>query len=335
MPVPAAQRSRFVRLDSADAFARAFPRARAVHLGIGNCDGFHLGHRAVFAEARSRAEADGGLVGALTFDPHPEVFFRGSGAVKLIFPQARKDALFAAAGLDFVVHEPFSRAFAEIEAEDFLKFLKGKIPALRGVCVGDNFRFGARRRGDVAALKKFGADCGVSVVAVEPKSYAGARISSSRIRAALRAGEIAEADAMLGEPYAAEGVVVPGNRLGRTIGFPTLNLAWAPELLPCFGVYVVRLRVPATGADFRGVANYGVRPTIAASGAGVPAPLLETHLIDVPAGVPVPTYGDFVRVEWLEFIRPEVRFGGLDALKNQLESDRVRARSRFFSVNKE
>ena len=325
MPVPAAQRSRFVRLDSADAFSRAFPQARAVRLGIGNCDGFHRGHRAVFAEARSRAEPEGGLVGALTFEPHPEVFFRGNGAVKLIFPPSRKDELFAASGLDFAVHQPFSKAFAEIEAEDFLKFLKDKIPALRGVCVGDNFRFGAHRRGDVSLLKKLGADCGVDVVAVEPVNYAGERISSSRIRAALRAGEIVEADAMLGEPYAAAGVVVPGNRLGRTIGFPTLNLEWAPELLPCFGVYVVRLSVPATGATFRGVANYGVRPTVSARVGDVPAPLLETHLIDVPAGVPVPTYGDFVRVEWLGFIRPEVRFGGLDALKTQLEADRARA----------
>lgn len=325
MPVPVPQRSRFVRLDSLDGFSGAFPQAKSVHLGIGNCDGFHRGHRAVFAEARSRAAHDGGLVGALTFSPHPEVFFRGNGAVKLIFPQARKDALFAAAGLDFGVHEPFTEAFAEIEAEDFLKFLKKKIPALRGVYVGDNFRFGARRRGDVSLMKKCGAECGTEVVAVEHVNYAGERISSSRIRAALSAGEIADAGAMLGEPYAAEGVIVPGNRLGRTIGFPTLNLPWEPELLPCFGVYVVRLSVPATGASYRGIANYGVRPTITAGGADVPAPLLETHLVGVPAGAAVPNYGDFVRVEWLDFLRPEMRFDGLGALKNQLERDRSRA----------
>ena len=324
MPVPAPQRSRMVRLDSSDEFSGAFPQAKIVHLGIGNYDGFHRGHRAVFAEARSRAERDGGLVGALTFSPHPEVFFRGNGAVKLIFPPARKDALFAAAGLDFVVHEPFNEAFAEIEAEDFLKFLKKKIPALRGVYVGENFRFGAGRRGDVALLKKIGAECGTEVVAVAPVNYAGTRISSSRIRAALGAGEISDADAMLGEPYAADGVVVPGNRLGRTLGFPTLNLPWAPELLPRFGAYVVRLSVPATGAEYRGLANYGVRPTITANNGGAPEPLLETHLVGVPAGTPVPTYGDFVRVEWLDFLRPEMRFDGLEALKNQLERDRSR-----------
>lgn len=298
-----------------------------VHLGIGNYDGFHRGHRAIFQKAQEAARTDGGIVGALTFAPHPEVFFRGNGAVKLIFSRERKDALFAAAGLDFAVHEPFSQALANVAAEDFIRFLKEKFPALSGLYVGDNFRFGAQRRGDVALLEKLGNAAGISVCVVPPVSYLGERISSTRIRAAIAAGEIADANAMLAEPYAASGIVISGNQLGRTIGFPTLNLAWNPELRPRLGVYCARVSVPATGQVFRGVANYGVRPTITSD--ATPEPLLETHLLDVPAGTTIPTYGDFIRVEWLDFLRPETKFRDINALQAQLGADSRKAEELF------
>lgn len=301
--------------------------SRPVHLGIGNYDGFHRGHRAIFQKAQEAALADGGIVGALTFSPHPEVFFRGNGAVKLIFSRERKDALFAGAGLDFVVHEPFSKDIADITAEEFIGFLRKRIPALRGLYVGDNFRFGAQRRGDVALLEKLGNAAGISVCVVPPVNYQGERISSTRIRAAIAGGEIAEANEMLARPYESEGIVVQGNRLGRTIGFPTLNLAWDPELRPRFGVYLVRVRVPATGKAFHGVANYGVRPTI--TSAATPEPLLETHLLDVLAGTAIPTYGDFICVEWLEFLRPETKFQSIGELKAQLEADSRKAEELF------
>lgn len=310
----------FRSFSSVDAFPPDFSSV-PIHLGIGNYDGFHCGHRAVFRKAKAAAEADGGLVGALTFQPHPEVFFRGNGAVRQIFPRERKDAFFADAGLDFAVHETFSREFAEISAAAFPDFLLKKIPSLRGIYVGDNFRFGAGRGGDTALLEKLFRERGVSVIVVEPETYAGTRISSSRIRRALEAGEIRAADAMLSEPYACCGNVVSGNRLGRTIGFPTLNLEWAPELRPKFGVYVVRVRVPATGRIFRGVANYGVRPTVEKNA----QPLLETFLLDAPAGTDVPVYGDFIRVEWLDFLRSETRFEDIGALRRQLERDKSAA----------
>lgn len=312
----------FQSLPSLDAFPREFS-GRPTHLGIGNYDGFHRGHRAVFQAAKKAAEADGGVAGALTFFPHPEVFFRGAEAARQIFSRERKDEFFAEAGLDFAVHEPFSQAFAEIPATAFPQFLLKKIPSLRGIYVGDNFRFGARRSGDAELLKKLFRERGVSVVVVEPANYADARISSSRIRLALSEGKIRDVNAMLSLPYECGGAVVSGNRLGRTIGFPTLNLAWSPELRPRFGVYVVRVRVPATGETFRGVANYGVRPTVE-QGKDAP-PLLETFLLDVPAGTRVPTYGDFIRVEWLDFLRPETRFESVDALKAQLERDKAAA----------
>lgn len=312
----------FRSLSSSDAFPRDLSE-KPVCLGIGNYDGFHRGHRAVFREARERAKDLGGSVGAFTFSPHPEAFFRGADGARQIYPRERKEELFAAAGLDFAVFEPFSKAFAEIPAEAFPDFLLKKIPSLRGIYVGDNFRFGARRIGDAAMLKKLARERGVDVVVVEPIVLGGARVSSTRIRAALAEGSLREANAMLGEPYQCAGTVISGNRLGRTIGFPTLNLAWSPELRPRFGAYLVRLRVPATGRAVRGIANYGVRPTVECGGAA--EPLLETHLLDVPAGTPVPTYGDFVRVEWLDFLRPESRFDDLDALKTRLERDKAEA----------
>lgn len=297
--------------------------SRPVHLGIGNYDGFHCGHRAVFKKARICAKRDGGRVGALTFSPHPEFFFRGENAVKLIFGRERKDSLFGDAGLDFAIHEPFSQAFADICAEDFVCILKQKIPALSGLYVGDNFRFGAKRRGDVEMLKKLGTAEGVSINIVDPVNYRGERISSTRIRAALASGEIADANAMLSAPYESAGVVISGNRLGRTIGFPTLNLAWDPQLRPRFGVYVVSVDVPATGQSFNGIANYGVRPTLVRF--QTPTPLLETHLLNVPAGMPPPTYGDTIRVRWLHFLRPEKQFQDFENLKTQLERDKKAA----------
>ncbi|MGF0069338.1 riboflavin biosynthesis protein RibF [Candidatus Spyradosoma sp. SGI.093] len=298
-------------------------------LCVGNFDGAHRGHRALFRAAKEAAAASGGVCGALTFEPHPEIFFRGPDAVKLIYPPATKRELLARAGLDFVVSAPFTGEFAAVAAEDFAARLKRALPSLAGLFVGENFRFGARRRGDAALLRESAARVGVKAHTLAPVLFGGEKISSSRIRACLAAGETAAANAMLGEPYFAAGTVVSGNRLGRTIGFPTLNLEWRPALLPRFGVYAVRLiRARGDGASevFRGVANYGVRPTVARD--GVPAPLLETHVTDVPAGVPVPTYGDSIVVEWLDFLREERRFDSVAALREQLVRDVAAARER-------
>ncbi|MGN0834395.1 MAG: riboflavin biosynthesis protein RibF [Candidatus Spyradosoma sp.] len=315
-------------------FPREFAGAPAF-LCVGNFDGAHCGHRALFRAAKEAAAASGGVCGALTFEPHPEIFFRGADAVKLIYPSETKRELLARAGLDFVVEAPFTREFAAVEAGDFAARLKRALPSLAGIFVGENFRFGARRLGDAALLRGSAERVGVRAHTLAPVLFGGEKISSSRIRACLAAGDFAAANAMLGEPYFAEGTVVPGNRLGRTIGFPTLNLEWRPALLPRFGVYAVRLsRARADGGreTFRGVANYGVRPTVERSGA--PVPLLETHLTDVPAGVRVPTYGDAVVVEWLDFLREERRFASVAALREQLVRDVAAAKAREESRRK-
>ena len=300
---------------------------RPVVLCIGNFDGVHCGHRALFSAAQAMARDCGGRCGVLTFNPHPEVFFRGEGAVKLIYSQATKTALFERLGLDFAIFCPFTPEIAGLAAEDFVPALKKAIPALAGIFVGENFRFGARRRGDVTLLRESARAQSVSANALTPVLFESEKISSSRIRECLERGETEAADAMLGENYFASGTITSGRRLGRTIGFPTLNLPWEPELRPRFGVYAVKVKFGEQ--VFSGVANYGVRPTVERE--GTPAPLLETFLPEVPAGASVPSYGDFIVVEWLKFLRPEQRFGSVDALREQLRLDRLAAADFFAS----
>lgn len=288
-----------------------------VFLCVGNFDGIHCGHRALFELAKNEARKRDGICGTLTFFPHPETFFRGNAAAKLIYSQETKSELFEKIGLDFAITQPFSAEFSQIPAEDFLATLKNSVPGLSGVFVGENFRFGAGRKGDVALLRENATALDVRVHALAPVLFAEEKISSTRIRKALASGEIAAANAMLAEPYFSTGIVASGRRLGRTIGFPTLNLAWEPDLRPRFGVYAVRVKFGK--CVFDGVANYGVRPTVERD--SVPAPQLETFLLDVPEGARLPGYGDFIIVEWLEFLREERRFASIGALCEQLAVD--------------
>lgn len=314
-----AKMTSFITIAGLDAFSATWRNSVPVHLGIGIYDGVHSGHRAIFARAKQNAQADGGVCGALTFEPHPEVFFKGSGAIKLIYSRAQKNALFMENGLDFALYERFTHDFAMIDAETFVPFLKSKIPTLSTLYVGENFRFGAKRAGDVSLLSALGKRTGVAVEVVPAVLFAGTKISSTRIREALVAGAIADAGTMLARPYFSTGTVEHGRKLGRTIGFPTLNLRWKPELLPRFGVYAVRLK--GREQVFDGIANYGVRPTVERELA--PAPLLETHLLRIAAGAPIPSYGDAISVSWTHFIRSEEKFSSLDALVAQIERDKA------------
>ena len=195
--------------------------------------------------------------------------------------------------------------------------LRQCLPRLSAVYVGENFRFGRGRSGDVATLVEEAKKVGVAVYNAERLSHNGAPISSSRIRELLSAGNITEANALLGYSYFAEGVVERGRQLGRTLGFPTLNIPWEPGLKPRFGVYAVEV-LDGAGKSFKGVANYGTRPTVEAAG----KPVLEVHLLE---NSPL-TYGDKLKVNWLHFLRPESKFGGLEELRRQIALDSEKAR---------
>ncbi len=311
-----------------------------LHLAIGVFDGVHLGHKAVIESAVFSAQRSGGVSGVLTFDPHPSRLFRPDNATQLLMPIAEKCDMLHQVGVDVVIRKHFDREYASIPADSFLSELKQALPALQAIYVGENFRFGQKRAGDVVTLIESGKALGLGVFSAERIKHNGEPISSTRIRRELQAGEIESVNDLLGYNYFADGAIVGGQKLGREIGFPTLNLPWEPECLPRFGVYYVRFRrgsvgVPAlagsesdlnppkgvtpTSPWFAAVANYGVKPTVAEADQ---APALEIHALE-PTEL---TEGDAIEVEWLTFIRPEKKFDSLDALKAQIAQDTEHAR---------
>jgi riboflavin kinase/FMN adenylyltransferase len=290
---------------------------KPLHLAIGAFDGVHLGHRAVLHSAREAARTDGGLVGVLTYDPHPSKVLRPQSAVPLIFTRAQKDERLTEAGAQVVHHEPFDRAHAGIAAADFPRWLKQTFPHLKSLHVGANFQYGRGRAGNGETLIAHGATEGLGVRLVAAVRLGDETVSSSRIRQCLVAGELAVANAMLHRPYEAEGVIIGGRRLGRTLGFPTVNVAWEPELKPAFGVYAVE--VIFQGEALPAVANYGQRPTVES---GPVAPLLEAHVLRGAA----PTTGDAVRVRWIRRLRAEQKFADLATLQAQIAKDTATAK---------
>ncbi len=303
-----------------DGLERAALPARPLHLAIGMFDGVHLGHQSVIEAAIHSARRSGGLAGVLTFAPHPSVLLRPDNPTRLMMPPAMKRAVLARVGVDVLIQQNFSPEFAATRAEDFVPWLRRHLPSLVALYIGENWRFGRDRAGDVAFLVAEANKVGLSVYSAPRLKHNGAPISSSRLRELLAAGDMVGVNAMLGYTYFSEGVVERGRQLGRTIGFPTLNVPWTPELPPRYGVYAVEV---ATGQKrpLKAVANYGLRPTVTQTS----QPLLEVHLLETS---PL-TYGDKLTVSWLHFIRPEGKFGSLEELRQQIENDRKTALEYF------
>lgn len=304
-----------------DALERVSLPAGPVHLAIGMFDGVHRGHQAVIRAAVDAARASGGQAGVLTFWPHPAAVLRPETPVPLILSREAKREALSRLGLDFLIEQPFTREFAGTGARDFVARLQRALPGLQVVNVGENFRFGRAREGDVQTLAAAAREFGF-VVKIAPRLAAGGEpISSTRLRALLAAGDFRSANELLGYTYSCTGVVEQGRQLGRTLGFPTLNLRWAPVLRPPFGVYAVRVGdEPATAAP--AVANYGLRPTVNVDD---PEPLLEVHQLAGRA----PDYGATVRVWWAEQLRPERKFADLATLRDQIGQDRTAAEARL------
>lgn len=302
----------------------ALPRG-PLHLAIGMFDGLHLGHQAVIRPAVEAAAKDHGVAGVLTFWPHPSAVLRpGLEPVRMLMQPEDKVRMLARLGVAAVITEPFTPEFAAVEAEGFLARLKTRLPGLTAVYVGENWRFGRGRLGDVTMLKAEGRQLGIRVNSVARVRLGDEPISSTRIRSLLESGEIETANAMLGYAFSARGKVVAGQKLGRQIGFPTLNLDWQPEQQPRLGVYAVTVNKERQTESLNAVANYGVRPTVTGSG----LPVLEVHVLgDCPFGA-----GDELRVAFHHFIRAEQKFAGVDALKTQIAADREKARDWFAKL---
>ncbi len=299
---------------------QARPPDAPLHLAIGMFDGVHLGHQSVIEASVHSARRSGGQAGVLTFWPHPSALFRPENPTRLMMPVAMKRAVLARLGVNVVIEQNFSAEFAAIEAGEFVALLRRHLPQLAAIYVGENWRFGRGRKGDVSMLVEDARQAGMTVFSAPRLNYNGAPISSSRVREHLAAGDMTEVNAMLGYSYFTAGVVERGRQLGRTIGFPTLNIAWEPEARPAYGVYAVEVPM-GLKKPLRGVANYGLRPTVEQT----MRPLLEVHLLE-PSSL---TYGDKLTVQWLQFLRPENKFGSMEELRQQIEKDRGNAR-RFF-----
>jgi riboflavin kinase / FMN adenylyltransferase len=279
-------------------------------VALGNFDGVHRGHQALIERAAGEAKKLGAPLVALTFEPHPRRFFVvDTGPFRLTLPPA-KTRLLAQYGVQAELAQRFDADFAALSAEAFVDGVLLKGLGARHVVCGYDFTFGARRGGNVEKLRKFGQSRGFGVTVLDPVMREGEIYSSTRIREALRAGMAREATELLGHSWEIEGEVETGDQRGRTIGFPTANVALGEHLRPRFGVYAVRALVDGTWRN--AVANLGKRPTV-----GKLKENFEVHLFDFAGDL----YGKVLRVQLLDFIRPEMKFAGLDQLKAQIAAD--------------
>jgi len=292
-----------------------------VALTIGNFDGVHLGHQAMLAKLRSAAAARGLPACVMTFEPHPREFFAPDQAPVRLTSMREKLELLARHGVERVQLCRFNFALAQVTAQEFIERILVRGLAARWLQIGDDFRFGARRAGDIGMLKAQAAPCGFEVEAMATVTLDGERVSSTAVREALAAGDVAKAARLLGRPYSISGRVVRGDRLGRELGFPTANVQMKHNRPPLSGIFAVEFS-RGDGVLRQGVASLGVRPTVKARGA---APVLEVYLFDFKEEI----YGEHVRVDFLHKFRDEAKYVDLDTLKRQIKRDVADARQFF------
>lgn len=288
-------------------------------VALGNFDGFHRGHQAVVAHAAARARGEGRPLIVATFDPHPVRFFRPDAPPFRLTTLAQRERLFAAAHADAMLVFRFDAALAAVGPEQFVSEWLVARAGAAVVVTGQDFTFAKARAGTVAVLGEIAARHGIAAEAVAPVADGDGTVSSSRIRDALIAGDCDTATRLLTRPFAIEGVVQHGDKMGRVLGFPTANLALGDYLRPAYGVYAVRGRLP-DGRVVGGAANMGVRPQF-----DPPKELLEPHFFDFSGDL----YGQTIAVDLVAYLRPEWRFDGLDALKVQIAADCAEAARRL------
>ncbi|HEX2591486.1 MAG TPA: bifunctional riboflavin kinase/FAD synthetase, partial [Rhizomicrobium sp.] len=297
-------------------------------VAVGNFDGVHRGHQALIAEARRLADERGASLGVLAFEPHPQEFFRHSKESFRLTPFRAKARLIAEQGADVMFALNFDAEMATKSAQDFvLDVLVGGL-GVGCIVVGQDFRFGKGRSGDVAMLSYMGEMEGFGVTVFEPVLENTAdKISSTHIREALKAGKPEVAANLLGHWWSVEARVDHGDARGRTIGFPTANMNVEDFLRPAYGVYAVRATILENDkpvARYGGVANFGVRPMYK-----IETPLLETYLFDFAGDL----YGKHLQIEFIHYIRGEAKLAGLDALKAQIAKDCDEARRHLAALS--
>lgn len=310
--------------DHISATAPLLAHLRGGVVAIGNFDGVHRGHQAVLERALAEAGRRGVPALVLTFEPHPRKVFRPDMPLFVLTPPPMKARLLSHLGFAALVEQPFTRAFAGLSAEAFVTDVLESNLGITHAVTGFDFHFGKDRQGGPAFLMAAGERHGFGVTLVDAFRDEGAEVvSSSRIRALLCEGEVAEAAGLLGYRFTVESEVIGGQQLGRTLGFPTANMRLSPEATLKEGIYAVRFR-RADGTLYDGVASFGRRPTVDDNG----APLLETYVFDFSGDL----YGEICEVSFFGFLRPEVKFDGLDALVAQIKRDETEARALLAGV---
>lgn len=301
---------------------RGLHNLRARHRGsavtIGNFDGMHLGHQAMLRQLRERARALGAKATAMIFEPAPREFFQGDAAPARLSSLREKCMALAAAGAEQVLAVRFDRAFSRLAPQDFVHRLLIDGLGARYVLVGDDFRFGHDRSGDFATLEAAGAEHGFEVAAVPTVEVDGARVSSTRVRAALAAHDFDLARRLLGRDYVICGRVRHGNELGRELGFPTANFALKRRASPVNGIYVVRVR-----GIGHGVASVGTRPTVQGKDR-----LLEVYCYDFDGDL----YGRHLEIDFLHWLRDEVKFPDVETMRQQIANDAEKGREWLLSA---
>ena len=291
-----------------------------VCVAIGVFDGVHLGHQQVIRQAIADAQQHEGVSVAVTFDCHPSTVVAPERAPGLIYPLSKKLAVIESLGVETTLLLHFDRALSETTAETFLGQLARDLGHIQSICVGSNFTFGHKRLGNVELLRKTGQELGFTVHGLSAVSLDGDRVSSTRIRDAIRSGNLDSATQMLGRAYSLVGNVVEGDRLGRKLGFPTANIDVAGLTIPPTGVYAVHADI--SGKPHRAVLNIGYRPTLQS-----PAPRLrvEAHLLNFEGDL----YGKQLEITFIEKLRGEQKFDSLDSLRQQIARDIQKAHTLF------
>ncbi|MDO9586860.1 MAG: bifunctional riboflavin kinase/FAD synthetase [Brevundimonas sp.] len=291
---------------------------RGAAVAIGAFDGVHRGHQAVIATARAAARSLGAPLGVVSFDPHPRRWFQPDAAPFRLMTPAQMARALEPLGVDRLYLLPFDAEMAALSDEAFARTVLADGLGIRHAAVGFDFTYGKGRTGSPEGLRRQGEALGFSVsVADRIDDPDGLKLSSSAVREAVRAGDMTRAAAILGRPFAIEGQVVHGDKRGRTIGIPTANIRMGDYMRPAYGVYATRTRLP-DGRVIDGVANLGVRPMFE-----IDQPLLEVWLFDFDEDL----YGQTLETELVAFLRGEMTFDGLDALKVQIRADADAARA--------
>lgn len=291
-------------------------------IALGNFDGFHLGHQAVVGAAVDAARARGAPAIVATFDPHPVRHFRPDAAPFRLTTLDQRQRLFAAAGADAMLVLEFVPSMAAMDADTFVEDLILTHCGASGIVTGADFVFGRGRSGNGETLAASAAQHGFTYTRIAPVMDGDAPVSSSRIRAALQAGDCATATRLLTRPFSIEGVVQHGDKVGRTLGFPTANIDMGPYLRPRFGIYAVTGHLP-DGRVLRGAANLGIRPSF-----DPPKELLEPHFFEFDGDL----YGQVIEIALHAHLRDEARFDTMDGLTAQMQQDCEAARNALSAL---